>query len=384
MTVHNCWCHWSSSNFSPPLTPPTPHLPVGVNQYGQTALLKCLRGSEAGEVVHPPLAIPQMEMTGPTTQDIGSSFCSLWVWLRALAEKRNSLHKVDAAYIELRDDEIADAVARVQAACDRLQAAELFGPDDQALLAAGGPDGIRKPGFAGWVAAKPAEIRLASVLRCCERYVFERGEVCPAWVKPFPAEPVATIAALVRFLDEQMEQWSQGEARRTDSPPSTAAEEWRVLDNVQHTLAWFYHRGLICSLPTVPAFRRTRLNAGRCAEILRRGLHELLQGHESQPPAAPGQHESKNAKCCVVLRGKAAGPLILGHEVSPVTSARYDVLQALVNAGEDGLTLTELVRQSGHGSARNVLKNLADSSSKWQQVILLPGAPGRRYRLLFQ
>ena len=325
--------------------------------------------------------VSHMASTDPTTQDIGSTFCSFWVWLRSVAEKQSVRNQVNAAYIDLRDDEIDEVVARMRAACDRLQAAELFGPDDNALIASGGPDGIRKPGFAGWVAAKPAEIRLASVLRCCERYIFERGEVCPAWAKPFPAEPVATVAALVSFLDEQMEQWSQAEARRAGSPPSTAAEEWRVLDNVQHTLAWFYHRGLIRSLPTVPAFRRTRLNAGRCAEILGQALHELLQKHRPVPSTGD---EHKESKCCVVLRGKAAGPLVLGREVSPVTSARYDVLQALVNAGADGLSLAELIRHSGHGSARNVLKNLADSSSAWQQVILLPGAPGRRYRLLFQ
>ena len=322
-----------------------------------------------------------MDTTGPTTQDIGSTFCSFWVWLCAVAEKQSVRNQVDAAYIVLRDDEIDEVVARMRAACDRLQAAELFGPDDHALVAAGGPDGIRKPGFAGWVAAKPAEIRLASVLRCCERYIFERGEVCPAWVKPFPAEPVATVAALVSFLDVQMEQWSQAEARRAGSPPSTAAEEWRVLDNVQHTLAWFYQRGLIRSLPTVPAFRRTRLNAGRCAEILRQALQESVSGHRQMSSTVDGQSDSK---CCVVLRGKGERPLVLGREESPVTSAQYDVLQALVNAGADGLSMTELIRRSGHGSARNVLKNLANSSSAWQQVILMPGAPGRRYRLLFQ
>ena len=322
-----------------------------------------------------------MDTTDPNIKDIGNTFCGLWVWLRAFAEQRNGLHKVDAAYIELCDDEIANVVASVQAACDQLQAAELFGPDDQALVAAGGPDGARKPGFAGWVAAKPAEIRLASVLRCCERYVFERGEVCPAWVKPFPAEPVTSVAALASYLDKQMDRWSQAEILRSGSPLATSAEEWRVLDNVQHTLAWFHRRGLIRSAPNVPALRRTRLNAGRCAEMLRQALQELVSGHQPGPATGDGPRESK---CVVVLRSKGERPLVLSREESPVTSAQYDVLQALVNAGADGLSMTELIRRSGHGSARNVLKNLANSSSAWQQVILMPGAPGRRYRLLFQ
>ena len=208
--------------------------------------------------------------------------------------------------------------------------------------------------------------------------------MCPAWAKPFPAEPVTSLPALANYLDGQMDRWLQAETRSSSNPPSSAAEEWRVLDNVQHTLAWFHGRGLIRSLPTVPAFRRTRLNAGRCAEKLRQGLQELLQGHGPVPSAGDGQSETRDSKCCVVLRSKAAGPLVLGLEVSPVTSARYDVLKALVDAGEDGLSLAELIRRSGHGSARNVLKNLAGTSSAWQQVILLPGAPGRRYRLLFQ
>ena len=269
-----------------------------------------------------------MDTTGPTTPDIGSTFCSLWVWLRAVAEKQSVRNQVDAAYIELRDDEIDEVLTRVRGACDRLQAPELFGLDDDALVAAGGPDGIRKPGFAGWVAAKPAEIRLASVLRCCERYVFERGEVCPAWAKPFPTEPVTSLSGLANYLDGQIDRWSQAETRSSSNPPSSAAEEWRVLDNVQHTLAWFHGRGLIRSLPTVPAFRRTRLNAGRCAEMLRQALKELVQGPEPPPSTERGQSKSKDAKCSVVLRGKAAGPLVLGHEVAPVTSARYDVLQA--------------------------------------------------------
>lgn len=179
-----------------------------------------------------------------------------------------------------------------------------------------------------------------------------------------------------------------GAARQSGSTlgtaPSNAADEWRPLDNVQHTLAWFHRRGLIRSLPSVPAFRRTRLNAGRCAEILRQGLHELLQGHGPVPSAGDGQSESRGSQCCVVLRGKGEGPLVLGREVSPVTSARYDALEALVNASADGLSLAELIRRSGHGSARNVLKNLAGTSRAWQQTILLPGAPGRRYCLLFQ
>ncbi len=348
-------------NVSPPLTASFPISSVGRND---------------------PLAAHDSHMA-PTSPFNGNSFCSFRAWLQDVVVKHGRRSQRDSLYVDFREGEIEVVLSCVRAACDRLEATELFGPNDDALLASGGPERNRKPGFTGWVAAKPAEIRVALVLRCCEPYIIEKGEVCPAWIKPFPPEPVTSVAALANYLDRQMEQWCQAESRSSGTAPSNAAEEWRVLDNVQHTLAWFRRCEVIRSLPSVPGFRRTRLNAGRCAEIWRQALKELLQGHAHLPASAHQQVEG-GSKCCVVLRGKGASPLVLGREVPPVTSARHDVLHALVNAGPDGLSLKELIRASGHGSARNVLKGLAGTSSVWQQVILLPGAPGRRYRLLFQ
>ena len=325
-----------------------------------------------------------MAMIDWTNRHIGDSFCSLWIWLHGLAAERHGPDPVNLSYIQLRDGEIDAVLAHVREACARLQAAELFGPDDDTLLATGGPNGIRKPGFASSVPARPAEIRLALVLRHCERYVFERSEVCPAWVLPFPTEPVTSVAALTQFLVGQIDRWSQAESHSSGATPPDSKEEWRVLDNVLHTLAWFRSRELIRSVPNVPALKRTKLNAGRCAEILRQWLNELVQSPGTSPSNADGQDDSARRVCCVVLRSKGDKPLVHGREVPSVTSAQYDVLRALIGAGADGLSLTELSKRSGHGSARNVLGNLASKSSVWKQVILLPGAPGRRYRLLFK
>ncbi len=319
-----------------------------------------------------------------TNRHIGDSFCSFWTWLHGLAAERHGPDPVNLSYIKLRDGEIDAVIACVQEACDRLQASELFGPDDGALLVTGGPNGIRKPGFASSVPARPAEIRLALVLRHCERYVFEQGEVCPAWVLPFPTEPVTSVAALTQYLVGQIDRWSQAESRSSGATPPDAKEEWRVLDNVQSTLAWFHRRELIRSLPNVPALKRTKLNAGRCAEILRQWLDELVRSPVTSQSNPDGQDDSTRRVCYVVLRSKGDKPLIHGREVSPVTYTQHDVLQALIDAGSDGLSLRELEKRSGHGSARNVLGNLASKSSVWKQVILLPGAPGRRYRLLFE
>ena len=320
----------------------------------------------------------------PLSDSIASttSFCGLWTVLSGCPGARNATVDNALGYVDLGDLDVTEVESALRTACDRLDAPELFGPDDVTLR-----DSARftsKSTMMGSVPLRPAEIRMAWVLRNCERYVFERGELCLSWLLPFPNEPMRSIAALAHFLDSHADRWSNLESRSSTTALPDANEEWRVLDNVLQTLAWFQRRELIRSVPSVPTLRRTRINAGRCAEMLRQALRELLQCDGSLPTTEGGQCEPRDPICSVVLRGKAVGPLVLDREVSPVTSTQYDVLQALVNAGEDGLSLRELIRCSGHGSARNVLKNLADSSSKWQQVVLLAGAPGRRYRLLFQ
>lgn len=85
-----------------------------------------------------------------------------------------------------------------------------------------------------------------------------------------------------------------------------------------------------------------------------------------------------------MLRGPAEGPLIRGREVERVTQVQFEILKTLIDAGERGLSLPELKRFSGHETAEKTLKRLAQSSEIWKQIILLPGAPGRRYRLLFE
>jgi len=73
--------------------------------------------------------------------------------------------------------------------------------------------------------------------------------------------------------------------------------------------------------------------------------------------------------------------LIDGKPASPLTEAQYNVVQTLLEAGENGLTKDELDRRSGHTDARKILGRLADKQD-WAQVIPLPGTSGKRYRIL--
>jgi hypothetical protein len=83
-----------------------------------------------------------------------------------------------------------------------------------------------------------------------------------------------------------------------------------------------------------------------------------------------------------VILGKSGGrPIVCGKSKAPLTLARYNIVKALIDAGDDGLTGDELAERSGHGGAVNVLKSLAKSDPDWRSVIQLPGKPGGRYRL---
>ena len=86
----------------------------------------------------------------------------------------------------------------------------------------------------------------------------------------------------------------------------------------------------------------------------------------------------------VVLKGQAERPEVDGKAVEVLTVARYNVVDALLKAGSDGLTKDRLVKSSGHGSAVNVLKGLAKLSKAWKAVVKLPGSTGKRYALRFK
>jgi hypothetical protein len=91
---------------------------------------------------------------------------------------------------------------------------------------------------------------------------------------------------------------------------------------------------------------------------------------------------SEGHGCAVRLGGRAESPSVKGVLKPRLTPARYDIIQALIAAGENGLTGDELIEKSGHGGAINTLKRLAASDSDWGAVIQLAGVPNGRYRIL--
>jgi hypothetical protein len=96
------------------------------------------------------------------------------------------------------------------------------------------------------------------------------------------------------------------------------------------------------------------------------------------PEVAP-RHQDEGPR--VVLRSPSERPSVCGEEKDRLTLAQYEVVQALLAAGERGLSKDELDRKSKRGDARKVLKRLAESDPDWKAVIHFPGKPGRGYRI---
>lgn len=83
----------------------------------------------------------------------------------------------------------------------------------------------------------------------------------------------------------------------------------------------------------------------------------------------------------VVLRGREAGPIVLDKTKQRLTTPQYNVVKALLDAGDAGLTKDELVSKSGHEDARGILKRLTDSDPDWKKVIHFAGQTGGGYRI---
>jgi hypothetical protein len=83
----------------------------------------------------------------------------------------------------------------------------------------------------------------------------------------------------------------------------------------------------------------------------------------------------------VVLRGPGDCPIVGGVQKRPLTLPQYEVVKAVLQAGERGLSKDELNRNSKHEDARKILKRLADSDADWEAIIHFAGRAGGRYRI---
>ncbi len=108
---------------------------------------------------------------------------------------------------------------------------------------------------------------------------------------------------------------------------------------------------------------------------------DVLPHELSKKSSAPASPSPLVASARVQLYGRSDRPLVDGTPTATLTAAEYDVVHALLKAGDKGLTKDGLDRESKHGDARKILKRLAKRDAKWEAVIAFAGKPGMGYRI---
>jgi hypothetical protein len=84
----------------------------------------------------------------------------------------------------------------------------------------------------------------------------------------------------------------------------------------------------------------------------------------------------------VRLNGQEQRPTVDGIPKKRLSQAQYNVLQALLESNDEGLSLDQMRRKSGHMDAPGILNRLAKSDPDWDSVISMAGIPGAGYRVL--
>ena len=100
-----------------------------------------------------------------------------------------------------------------------------------------------------------------------------------------------------------------------------------------------------------------------------------------EPPPGP-QPVAESQRVKLFEFGTVPVALVDDEQIEKLSEAQFNVVQTLLQAGAKGLTKDELVRKSGHTDARGILRRLADSDERWENVISFAEAVGRGYRIL--
>jgi hypothetical protein len=104
--------------------------------------------------------------------------------------------------------------------------------------------------------------------------------------------------------------------------------------------------------------------------------HLELRLEEATPAATAGTPSP-----VVVLTGKTKKPTVRGEPKPVLRPPQFNVVKALVDAGNTGPTVDQLVHHCGHADARGILRRLADSDPDGRSAIHFPGKAGGRYRI---
>jgi len=100
-----------------------------------------------------------------------------------------------------------------------------------------------------------------------------------------------------------------------------------------------------------------------------RATPDLAPWWEAELPDSVRDRDQQSP--AVELRGPDEEPLVFGEPVPKLSRPYYEVIQALFNAGPDGLHKDVL--EQVKGDARKYLRRLRESSPLWSGAIRMPG-----------
>lgn len=108
----------------------------------------------------------------------------------------------------------------------------------------------------------------------------------------------------------------------------------------------------------------------------RRALEDQSEKPVEEPLAGP--------RFAVELRGTHEQPIVFGEPQPKLGHARYAVVKALLAAGKQGLSKSELERKSGKNDAVKYLRNVRKLSSAWEKAIMMAGKSWNGYHIASQ
>lgn len=84
----------------------------------------------------------------------------------------------------------------------------------------------------------------------------------------------------------------------------------------------------------------------------------------------------------VTLQGQEKPVIVFGKKLEKLSKKQYDVVKALLDAGETGLTESKLQENSKCEDARKTLGRIRAKGPEWREAIDMAGEPGRGYRIV--
>jgi hypothetical protein len=133
-------------------------------------------------------------------------------------------------------------------------------------------------------------------------------------------------------------------------------------------------------LPSLMAYVENRGSSRACSWCLLGKSRPRIPGPTPSRAASPARAATA-AQPPVVLGTPDDRPIVLGKQKPLLSPATYDVVLALLNAGEEGLGKDDLDAKSRRTEARKYLKALAAKDADWKAVIHFPGRSWKRYRI---